>query len=87
MSMAGKTRPPATYTRGPRALSYALVSGLGTRAAAMFLLAMSTVGLKGGVMPGWHGGAGKFAGLVRPARVPLVSLDILRRERTRRPAA
>ena len=85
--MLGQAAPSARGIEVRRALSYALLFGLGTRAAAMFLLAMSTVGLKSGVIPGWHGGAGEFAGLVRPARVPLVSLDILRRERTRRRAA
>jgi membrane protein implicated in regulation of membrane protease activity len=75
--------------------------GFGTRAAAVFLLAMSTIGLKSGVFPPWFGRAGYIVGLmlllvvavwdwvilVLPAWVALISLYILRRERARRRTA
>ncbi len=75
--------------------------GFGTRAAAVFLLAMSTIGLKSGVFPRWFGRAGYLVGLmllvvvavwdwvilVLPAWVALTSLYILRRERARRRTA
>jgi hypothetical protein len=81
-----------------RALSYAPLFGFGTRASAVFLIAMSTVGLRGVVFPRGFARAGYLVGaalllvvvfwdwiiLILPAWVALVSLYILRRERTRR---
>lgn len=80
-----------------RALAYTLLFGFGTRASAVFLIAMSTVSLRSGVFPGWFARAGYLAGavllfvvaffdwivLVLPAWVAVVSVYILRRERAR----
>jgi hypothetical protein len=84
-----------------RALSYTLLFAFGTRAAAVFLLAMSTIGLRSGVFPRWFGRLGYLVGallflvvafwdwviLVLPLWVALISLYILRRERARHRAA
>ena len=99
--MLGQAAPSAREIEVTRALSYALMFGFGTRAAAVFLLAMSTIGLKSGVFPRWFGRAGYLVGLmllvvvavwdwvilVLPAWVALISLYILRRERARRRTA
>lgn len=93
--------PSAREIEVTRALSYALLFAFGTRAAAVFLLAMSTIGIKSGVFPRWLSRAGYLVGLVLllvvaffdwiilvlPAWIALVSLYILRRERSRRPTA
>jgi hypothetical protein len=84
-----------------RALSYALMFAFATRAAAVFLMAMSTIGLKGSLFPRWFGRGGYLVGvillvvvafwdwviLVFPAWIALISLYILRRERARRSVA
>ena len=94
----GLRAPSASEVEVTRALSYALMFAFGTRAAAVFLIAMSTVGLKSQVFPRWFARAGYVVGivllvavvfwdwiiLVLPAWVALVSLYILRRERLRR---
>ena len=96
----GQAAPTAREIEMTRALSYTLLFAFGIRAAAVFLLAMSTVGLKSGVFPSWFGRAGYVVGvvllvvvaiwdwviLVLPAWVALISLVILRRERTRQRA-
>jgi len=94
----GMEAPSAREMEVTRALSYVLLFGFATRAAAVFLIAMSTVGLKGGVFPRALARAGYLVALVLlvavaiwdwiillfPAWVALVSLLILRRERARR---
>lgn len=99
--MLGQAAPSAREIEVTRALSYALMFGFGTRAAAVFLLAMSTIGIKSGVLPRWFARAGYLVGavllvvvavwdwaiLVLPAWVALISLYILRRERARRQTA
>jgi len=96
----GQSAPTAREIEVTRALSYALLFAFGTRAAAVFLLAMSTIGIKSGVFPRWFTRAGYVVGgvlllvvvfwdwiiLVLPAWVAMVSLYILRRERARRRA-
>ena len=90
--------PSAREMELTRALSYTLIFGFATRAAAVFLIAMSTIGLKSGVFPRWFAQAGYVVGaalllvvafwdwiiLVLPVWIALVSLYILRRERSRR---
>ena len=80
-----------------RALSYALLFGFATRAAAVFLIATATIGLRSRVFPRWLGLTGYLLGvvlllvvavfdwiiLVLPAWVAVASLYILRRERSR----
>jgi hypothetical protein len=97
----GQAAPTAREVEVARALSYTLMFAFGTRAAAVFLLAMSTIGLKSGVFPRWFVRAGYAVGLVLlvvvvfwdwvilvlPAWVAVTSLYILRRERARRHAA
>jgi len=99
--MLGQAAPSAREIEVTRAISYALMFGFGTRAAAVFLLAMSTIGLKSGVLPRWFGRVGYLVGvallvvvaiwdwviLVLPIWVALISLYILRRERSRRRTA
>ena len=94
----GFARPSTREVELARARSYTLLFAFGTRAAAVFLLAMSTIGIKSGVFPRWFALAGYVIGvvllvvvvfwdwaiLVLPAWVALVSLYILRRERSRR---
>jgi hypothetical protein len=81
-----------------RALAYTLLFAMATRAAAVFMLATATIGIKSGVFPRWFALVGYLLGfvllvavsfwdwfiLVLPAWVAVVSLFILRRERTRR---
>jgi hypothetical protein len=81
-----------------RSLSYTLMFAFATRAAAVFLLATATIGLRSRVIPRWLAIAGYVLGialflmvvvwdwiiLVLPAWVAVVSLFILRRERSRR---
>jgi hypothetical protein len=90
--------PSAREIQVARALSYALMFAFATRAAAVFLIAMSTIGVKSGVFPRWFSRFGYLAGLVLlvivaiwdwiilvlPAWIALVSVYILRRERARR---
>jgi hypothetical protein len=81
-----------------RALAYTLLFAMATRAAAVFMLATATIGIKSGVFPRWFALVGYLLGfvllvavsfwdwfiLVLPGWVAVVSLFILRRERTRR---
>jgi uncharacterized membrane protein len=94
----GFEAPSAREVEVTRSVSYALLFGFGTRASAVFLIAMSTVGLRGGVFPRGFARTGYLVGaalllvvvfwdwiiLILPAWVALVSLYILRRERARR---
>jgi len=94
--------PPSATTVGLlRALSYTLLFAFATRAAAVFLFATATIGLKSRVFPRWVAITGYLLGallflvvsfwdwiiLVFPAWVAVVSLFILRRERGRRRTA
>ena len=81
-----------------RALAYTLLFAMSTRAAAIFMIATAVIGMKSGVFPRWFTLVGYLLGLVLlvavsfldwvililPAWVTVVSLFILRRERTRR---
>lgn len=81
-----------------RALGYTLLFAFATRAAAVFMIATATIGIRSGVFPRWFAVAGYLLGLVLlvavsfwdwfilvlPAWVAVVSLFILRRERARR---
>ena len=81
-----------------RALGYTLLFAMATRAAAVFMVATATIGLRTGVFPRWFALVGVLLGvvllvavsfvdwfiLVLPAWVAVVSLFILRRERARR---
>jgi hypothetical protein len=97
----GQGAPSAREIEVTRALSYALLFAFGTRAAAVFVIATATIGNKSRVFPRWFVRAGYVVGivllvvvvwwdwiiLVLPAWVALVSLYILRRERSRRSTA
>ena len=94
----GFAAPTVREVEVTRALSYAMMFAFGTRAGAVFLIAMSTIGIKSGVFPSWFARLGYLLGvvllvlvvfwdwiiLVLPAWVALVSLYILRRERAGR---
>jgi len=81
-----------------RALGYTLLFAFATRAAAVFMLATATIGIKSGVFPRWFTLVGYLLAvvllvavsfydwfiLVLPGWVAVVSLFILRRERARR---
>ncbi len=81
-----------------RALGYTLLFAFATRAAAVFMLATATIGIKSGVFPRWFALVGYLLAvvllvavsfydwviLVLPGWVAVVSLFILRRERARR---
>jgi hypothetical protein len=81
-----------------RALGYTLLFALATRAAAVFMVATATIGVRSGVFPRWFALVGYLLGivllvavsfvdwfiLILPAWVAVVSLFILRRERARR---
>jgi hypothetical protein len=81
-----------------RALGYTLLFALATRAAAVFMLATATIGIKSGVFPRWFTLVGYLLAvvllvavsfydwfiLVLPGWVAVVSLFILRRELARR---
>ena len=81
-----------------RALGYTLLFAFATRAAAVFMIATATIGIRSGVFPRWFALIGYLLGivllvavsfadwfiLVLPAWVAVVSLFILRRERARR---
>ena len=93
----GQAAPTADTVALLRSLSYALLFAFATRAAAVFLLATATIGLKSHVFPRWVVLTGYLFGvvlflvvafwdwviLVLPAWVAVVSLYILRRERVR----
>ena len=91
--------PPTAFTMGLlRALSYTFLFAFATRAAAVFLIATATIGLRSRVFPRWFAVTGYLLGIlllvvvtawdwiivVLPAWVAVVSLYILRRERARR---
>jgi hypothetical protein len=93
----GQGAPTAVEIEAARALSYTLMFAFATRAAAVFLLATATVGIRSGTFPRWFAWTGYLLGaalllavafwdwvvLVLPAWVAVVSLFILRRERSR----
>jgi hypothetical protein len=93
--------PPSTGSFDMvRAVSYTFLFAFGTRAAAVFMIATATIGIKSGVFPRWFAWIGYLFGLVLliavsfwdwfvlvlPAWVAVVSLFILKRERTRQRA-
>jgi hypothetical protein len=94
----GGTQPSAEAIALLRALGYTLLFALSTRAAAVFMVATATIGIRSGVFPRWFALVGYLLGivllvavsfvdwfiLVLPAWVAVVSLFILRRERARR---
>ena len=88
-------RPPSAATIGMmRALGYTFAFAFSTRAAAIFLIATATIGIRSRVFPRWFAVTGYALGavllfvmsiwalaiLVLPIWVALVSLFILRRE-------
>jgi hypothetical protein len=94
--------PPTAATVGLlRSLSYTLAFAFLNRAAAVFLFATATIGLRSQVFPRWFSIAGYVLGLVLlvavtiwdwailvlPAWVAVLSLFILRREMSRRRSA
>jgi hypothetical protein len=93
--------PTASEVDLVRALSYTLLFAISTRAAAVFLISLGTIGLRSGAFPRWFALTGYLFGLVLmvavtvldwvvlvlPAWVAVVSLFILRRERGIRTAA
>ena len=48
----------------PRALSYTLLFAFGTRAAAVFMIATATIGIKSGTFPRWFAWTGYLLGVV-----------------------
>ena len=94
----GGAQPSAEGMALLRALGYTLLFALATRAAAVFMVATATIGIRSGVFPRWFALVGYLLGLVLliavsfadwfilvlPAWVAVVSLFILRRERSRR---
>jgi hypothetical protein len=93
----GQAAPTAAEVESARALSYTLLFAFATRAAAVFLLATATIGIRSAAFPRWFAWTGFLLGialllavafwdwvvLVLPVWVAVVSLFILRRERTR----
>ena len=89
--------PSASEAALLRSLSYTLLFAFATRAAAVFLIALGTIGLRSRTFPNWFAWTGYALGivlllvvsfwdwivLVLPAWVAIVSLFILRRERQR----
>jgi hypothetical protein len=94
----GEESPSAESVSLLRGLGYTLLFAMATRAAAVFMLATATIGIRSGVFPRWFALVGYLLGLillvavsfidwfilVLPAWVAVVSLFILRRERARR---
>jgi hypothetical protein len=91
--------PPTASTIGLlRSMSYALLFAFGTRAAAVFLIATASIGLRSSVFPRWLAWTGYLVGIVLflvvalvdwvillfPLWVAVASLYILRRERSSR---
>jgi hypothetical protein len=90
--------PSAAAVEQARVLSCTLLFAFATRAAAVFLFATATLGLRSSTFPRWFTWTGYLPGavllvavvvldwvvLVRPAWVAVVSLFMLRRERSRR---
>jgi hypothetical protein len=93
--------PTAHDVAMSRALSYTLLFAFSTRAAAVFLISMGTIGIRSRAFPRWLARTGYLAGillllvvsffdwivLILPAWVAVVSLFILKRERGRRQPA
>ena len=93
--------PSAAAMNLMRSLSYTLLFAFSTRAAAVFLISLGTIGLRSRAFPNWFAWTGYLLGavllivvsfwdwivLVLPAWVAVVSLFILRRERVRRRSA
>ena len=90
--------PPSAADMGlMRSLSYTLLFAFATRAGAVFLISIATLGLRSRTFPNWFAWTGYLLGavlllvvtvwdwivLVLPAWVAIVSLFILRRERSR----
>ena len=90
--------PPSSEAMGlVRSLSYAVLFAFSTRAAAVFLISIATLGLRSRTFPNWFAWTGYLLGaillivvsfydwiiLLLPAWVAVVSLFILRRERSR----
>ncbi len=86
--------PPAGLVAALRALSYTVLFAFSTRAAAVFMISLGTIGLRSRTFPNWFAWSGYLFGLVLfvavafldwvvlvlPAWVAVVSLFILRRE-------
>ena len=89
--------PSAAVVGTMRALSYTVLFAFATRAAAVFLISMGTIGLRSRTFPNWFAWTAYLLGLVLllvvtlwdwiilvlPAWVAIVSLFIMRRERAR----
>ena len=98
VELLGETQLSAEGQAILRGLAYTLLFAMSTRAAAIFMIATAVIGMKSGVFPRWFTLVGYLLGLVLlvavsfldwvilvlPAWVAVVSLVILRRERTRR---
>ena len=94
----GQAPPPAGLVGALRALSYTVLFAFSTRAGAVFLISLGTIGLRSRTFPNWFAWSGYLFGLllfvavafldwvvlVLPAWVAVVSLFILRREWPRR---
>ena len=90
----GQELPIVSEVAASRSLAYTLLFGFSTRAAAVFLISMSTLGLRTGAFPRWLALAGVLSGVVLllvvaffdwillllPAWIAVASLMILRRE-------
>lgn len=93
----GLAAPSAEEMGQARALSYTVLFAFSTRAAAVFLFSLGTIGLRSRTFPNWFAWTGYVLGVVLlvvvsfwdwivltlPAWVAVVSLFILRRERAR----
>ena len=93
----GMAPPLASGVDSVQALAYTLLFAFGTRAAGVFLLATATIGIRSQAFPRWFALTGYALGLmlliavafwdwivlVLPAWVGVVSLFLLRRERSR----
>jgi hypothetical protein len=94
----GMAPPSAAGVDQAQGLAYTLLFAFGTRAAGVFLLATATIGIRSRAFPRWFALTGYVIGvmlliavtfwdwivLVLPAWVGIVSLFLLRRERSRR---
>ena len=92
--------PTAAMMDQAQGLAYTLLFAFGTRAAGVFLLATATIGIRSRAFPRWFALTGYVIGvmlliavtfwdwivLVLPIWVGIVSLFLLRRERSRRKA-
>jgi hypothetical protein len=91
----GDKPPTAEAVASARGLSYTLLFAFATRAAAVFMIATATIGIRSRVFPRWVAYTGYLIGVVLlvvvtffdwavlalPAWVAVVSVFILRRER------